>query len=72
MADEVADNSAPDPSEYPPHLFLVRVWWETGNKGRSGEWRGWVEHVSTRKKHYFRVMETVSEFIDKCLKEVIL
>lgn len=50
-----------------PQIFVVRLWWERDDGGRSGEWRGWVEHVLTHERRYFREIENVAEFIHNLL-----
>lgn len=62
-----SDNSGtPEPH---PQLFIVRLWWERENAASSGEWRGWVEHVPTRERRYFREIENVAEFIHGLLEK---
>lgn len=50
-----------------PQLFIVRLWWERQDEKSTGEWRGWVEHVPTRERRYFREIENVAEFIQGLL-----
>jgi hypothetical protein len=45
------------------HLFLVRLWWESGPGDAGGEWRGWVEHAASRERRYFREPAALAAFI---------
>jgi len=38
---------------YPTHLFVIRVWAQDIENGRS-EWRGRVQHIPSGEVHYFR------------------
>jgi hypothetical protein len=49
------------PEDTAPHLFIVRIW--TDPAGAPSMSRGLVEHVQTKERRYFRVMEELSSFI---------
>jgi hypothetical protein len=37
------------------HSFIMRIWRENRNGGQDpGELRGWIEHVQSEQRHYFR------------------
>jgi hypothetical protein len=37
------------------HSFVMRIWRENGSSSRDpGEWRGWIEHVQSEQRYYFR------------------
>jgi len=37
------------------HSFIMRIWREKKNNSREpAEWRGWIEHVQSEQRHYFR------------------
>ena len=58
MSDPLAASSLPN-----HHLFVVRMWWEAGDGGAAGEWRGSVEHVPSGEKRYFRDCNALPTFI---------
>jgi hypothetical protein len=46
--------------------FFIRLWQEPRERGgEPPEWRGSIEHVQSRKKRYFRDVETVVLFIEE-------
>jgi hypothetical protein len=45
------------------HAFLVRVWREAGDASVSADWRGSVEHLSTKQRRYFRDFADLCAFI---------
>src|SRR5574341_569025 len=49
--------------DHQPHLFVVKVWWESTERDTRGEWRGSVEHIPTHEKRYFRETAALSEFV---------
>lgn len=44
------------------HLFVVRVWREVLDGGRS-EWRGRVQHIGSGEVRYFRTWRALIQFI---------
>jgi hypothetical protein len=44
------------------HLFLVRIWLEPADAGRT-QWRGQVEHVGAGEKMYFASLNSLNDFI---------
>jgi hypothetical protein len=48
--------------------FVIRIWREKSANGMGqGEWRGWIEHVQTRERIFFRDIAMILSFIDKHL-----
>lgn len=46
--------------------FFIRLWQEPRERGgEPPEWRGSIEHVQSRKKQYFRDVESVIAFIQE-------
>ncbi|MBK6324556.1 MAG: hypothetical protein KA362_01165 [Chloroflexi bacterium] len=43
------------------HSFVIRIWKEP--TGETGEWRGWINHVQTGQRHYFRSPAAISPII---------
>jgi hypothetical protein len=52
-------------SDRTEHAFLVRTWREAGGTNASAEWRGSVEHLSTKQRRYFRDFADLCAFILK-------
>lgn len=50
------------------HSFVLRFWLEPG-VGRS-EWRGWIRHVQTNEKLYFRDPKAILPFLLRFLHAV--
>ena len=50
------------------YLFTVRLWSEVLGDGRT-EWRGQIQHVTTREKCYFREWSTLVSFLEQKLSE---
>ncbi len=50
-------------NERPEHAFLVRTWREAGDPGSPPEWRGFVEHLPTKQRRYYRDLADVCAFI---------
>jgi hypothetical protein len=50
------------------HSFVIRIWLEpsTGQP----EWRGWIRHVQTDEKLYFRDPQTILPFLLRFLEEI--
>jgi len=44
------------------HAFLVRIWQEADN-GASADWRGFIEHVSTKQRLYFSEIADLNDFV---------
>jgi hypothetical protein len=49
------------PGNRQEHAFIVRVWHEQSDE--PVQWRGSVEHVSSRRRHYFADLSELLEFI---------
>jgi hypothetical protein len=48
--------------------YVIRMWRESAASDlEQGEWRGWIEHVQSRKRIFFRDTEEITSFIDKYL-----
>jgi hypothetical protein len=53
----------PVESDRTEHAFLVRTWREAGDARTNAEWRGSVEHLSTKQRRYFRDFADLCAFI---------
>ena len=63
------DKTPSQPDEvYRSHLFTVRLWHEHLGDGES-EWRGRVEHVSSREARYFREWSALIAFLQEVLSQ---
>jgi hypothetical protein len=49
-------------SDRPHHLFIVRLWRESGHPS-PGQWRGSVEHVPSGRRLYFVSLSDLADFI---------
>lgn len=47
--------------------FVVRIWWEDGNKlpGRERPWRGWVQHARSGEATYVHDLDTLLSFMEQ-------
>lgn len=46
------------------HSFVMRIWRENREDPRDpGEWRGWIEHVQSAQRHYFRTVSDIPNII---------
>ena len=46
------------------HSFVMRIWRENGANTRDpGEWRGWIEHVQSEQRYYFRDLFEIPQII---------
>lgn len=43
-------------------LFLVRLWHD-GSERRAGDWRGYVEHVTSKQRMYFSDLSDLNDFL---------
>lgn len=50
------------------HLFVVRLWREPHAGEIDGEWRGFVEHVGTKEKRYFRDATTIAALLAEMIE----
>ena len=48
--------------------FVIRIWREPQTT-EEGEWRGWIEHVQTRERHYFRESSEINTIVSRYLKD---
>ncbi len=54
------------------HSFVVRVWREHGDDPKDrGEWRGWLEHVQSQGRHYFKSASEIPVIISSYLGEPV-
>ena len=45
--------------------YVIRIWREKAANGTGqGEWRGWIEHVQTRERVFFRDTAVILSFIE--------
>ena len=52
------------------HSFVVRLWREHDDEARAADdWRGWIDHVASGERRYFRTFEDISLFIAACLSQ---
>ncbi len=52
------------------HSFVLRLWREHGATSEAApEWRGWVEHVQTGQRYYFRDFTDIKRIVAECLDE---
>ncbi|GIK56743.1 MAG: hypothetical protein HND44_19040 [Chloroflexi bacterium] len=56
------DQSSPPPS----HLFVIRIWAQEIEHGRT-EWRGRVQYVPTGEVHYFREWPAMLALVQRML-----
>lgn len=52
----------PDGATASPHLFIVRIWYESPQLARP-PWRGSVEHVPSGQRLYFASLGDLNDFI---------
>ncbi len=46
------------------HSFVVRIWRESRDDPEApAEWRGWIEHVQSEQRHYFRDINDISRIV---------
>jgi hypothetical protein len=46
------------------HSFVLRIWREhRSDPTTPAEWRGWVDHVQSGQRHYFRAFEDIAHII---------
>lgn len=51
--------------------FIVRIWRETGgNPSTANEWRGSIEHVTSKRRRYFRDLGAIAKFMKPHLHEL--
>jgi hypothetical protein len=47
------------------HSFVLRIWRENRNSTQDrGEWRGWIEHVQSKQRYYFRDLFEIPHIIN--------
>ena len=52
------------------HSFVVRIWREHGEGSNDQvEWRGWLEHVQSQGRHYFRSISEIPTIVSSYLGE---
>lgn len=53
------------------HSFVLRLWLEhDGAVAAPGEWRGWLDHVQTGRRYYFRELTAIERIVADCLDRV--
>jgi len=46
------------------HSFVMRIWRENRDDPDSpAEWRGWLEHVQSTQRHYFRSVSDIPQIV---------
>lgn len=46
------------------HSFVMRIWRENREDPDDlAEWRGWIEHVQSQQRHYFRKLEDLPQIV---------
>jgi hypothetical protein len=57
--------------EQEAHSFLIRVWHENRpSETEMGEWRGWIDHVQSGQRHYFRDTREISSIVGQYLNQI--
>jgi hypothetical protein len=52
------------------HSFVIRMWRENHDEdGEMVEWRGWIDHVQSGERRYFRDIPQINDFIQRCLDD---
>lgn len=52
------------------HSFVIRLWRENhDNPAVPGEWRGWIRHVQSKKRHHFHDVAEISRIVAVYLLE---
>jgi len=52
------------------HSFVIRLWRENHEEDEAMvEWRGWIDHVQSGERRYFRDLSQISLFIERCLND---
>jgi hypothetical protein len=53
------------------HSFVLRIWRENrDNPNDQGEWRGWIEHVQSAQRHYFRSVSEIAQVVSAYVGEL--
>lgn len=46
------------------HSFVLRIWRENReDPDAPAEWRGWIEHVQSEQRHYFRELGEIPKIV---------
>ena len=46
------------------HSFVLRIWRENREDPNGlAEWRGWIEHVQSEQRHYFRNLHDIPQLV---------
>lgn len=46
------------------HSFVLRIWRENRDDPEApAEWRGWIEHVQSEQRHYFRKLGDIPSIV---------
>jgi hypothetical protein len=53
------------------HSFVMRIWREKrDNPDDSPEWRGWIEHVQSTQRHYFRSVSDIPQIVSAYIGDI--
>lgn len=53
------------------HSFVMRIWRENRDDPNDlAEWRGWIEHVQSQQRHYFRNLEDLPQIVGAYVGQV--
>ena len=68
MADQAQDMMSLFESE--SHSFVMRLWQEHADDAETdAEWRGWVEHVQSGQRFYFRDFSDIKQIVSNFLED---
>lgn len=57
--------------EQETHSFVVRLWREhRDDLEKTAVWRGWIEHIPTKRRHYFQDKENLLKIVSDYLGKV--
>jgi hypothetical protein len=52
------------------HSFLIRLWREHHLTEDPSEWRGWIDHVQSGQRHYFRDTHEIGNIVGHYLTQI--
>lgn len=54
------------------HSFVVRLWRESHDDSAGpAEWRGWIDHVQSGQRHYFREITDISRIVTRYVSTAV-